>query len=245
MSNYPTFPATHAAPDFRVHVISLHADPATAAGAAGGGGTHSYLRELLTALPRRGRSISVITRRTSAALAIHQLISRSADILRVQIGELAPIDKRLLDSMHAMNVAAVREALMASAAPILLHSVYWNSGRVALDLSRELGIPFVHTVISNGQRRARAGAEENGARREEVEQQVFDAAFRVFCICPDERDDLVELYGIDPAKIIVIGRPVSVEFLVPQHDEFGNPRLLPPWNEVDVALSAVVDTGAC
>jgi D-inositol-3-phosphate glycosyltransferase len=228
---------------FRVHMVSLHADPATAAGAAGGGGTHSYLRELLTALPRRGRSITVITRRTSVSLPARQILSRSAEILRVQIGSLAPVDKRLLDGMHALSVDAVRAAITSSGESVrLLHSVYWNSGRVALDLSREFGIPFVHTVISNGRRRSSVGTEANDSRREEVEQQVFDGALWIFCICPAERDDLVELYGVDTAKIIVVGRPVSVDFLVPAHDELGNPLLLPPWNDIDVAPGAVDDT---
>jgi D-inositol-3-phosphate glycosyltransferase len=238
MSNYPPI-----ALGTRVHVISLHADPASAAGAAAGGGTHSYLRELLTALPRRGYSISVITRRASAALDAFQLISRSADIFRVQIGELEPVDKRLLDSMHEESLAAVRRAIIDGGSPVrLLHSVYWNSGRVALNLSRELNVPFVHTVISNGRRRTQVGAEEHGERRAEVELQVFAGAFRIFCICPDERDDLVHLYGIDPKKIVVVGRPVGIEFVIPPHAETGVPLLLPPWNVVDAPF--VVDTGA-
>jgi glycosyltransferase involved in cell wall biosynthesis len=245
MTNYPISTDLEGSSRFRVHVVSLHADPATAAGAAGGGGTHSYLRELLTALPRRGRSITVITRRTTPLLAEHQPLSRFAEVRRVQIGTLAPVDKRLLDSMHALSVDAVRSAILAGGAPVpVLHSVYWNSGRVAMELSRELGIRFVHTVISNGRRRTHAGAEENGARRIEVEQEVFDAAFRIFCICPAERDDLVELYGVDSTKIVVVGRPVSVEFLVPPHDELGNPQLLPPWNEMDPVPCATIDTGA-
>ncbi|HET8799044.1 MAG TPA: glycosyltransferase [Thermoanaerobaculia bacterium] len=147
--------------------------------------------------------------------------------------------------MHAQSVSAVRAALRASPAPIeLLHSVYWNSGRVALDLSREFGVRFVHTVISNGRRRVLVGAEEDGDRRTAVEQEVFEGAFRIFCICPAERDDLVSLYGIDPMKIMVIGRPVSIEFLVPPHDQLGTPLLLPPWNDVDAPAGIAVETGA-
>lgn len=246
MGNYLTFDAAQSARGCsHVHIISLHADPASGAGAAGGGGTHSYLRELLTALPRRGRGVTVVTRRTAHELAAHQPLSRSAEIFRVQIGALAPIEKRLLDGLHSASQHAVRAALLASRAPVrLLHSVYWNSGRVALELARELGVPYVHTVISNGKRRAEADVEENDARREEVEQQVFDGAFRIFCICPAERDDLVSLYGVDPAKIVVVGRPVSIEFLVPQHDELGAPHLLPPWNDADLPPGSVTDPGA-
>jgi len=197
---------------------------------AGGGGTHSYLRELLTALPRRGRKVTVITRRTSTALAVRQVLSAEAVIVRVEIGEVSPIDKRLLDGLHEESLDAVRRAVLDSAPVRLLHSVYWNSGRVAMDLSRELGIAYVHTVISNGRRRSLVGAEMDGATRSAVEKQVFERASRIFCICPAERDDLVHLYGIDATKLVVVGRPVNLEFLVPSHDDLGRPTLLPPWN---------------
>jgi D-inositol-3-phosphate glycosyltransferase len=159
-----------------------------------------------------------------------QEISPDAQIVRVRIGDVAPIDKRLLDGMHDESLARVREAIASSPpAPNLLHSVYWNSGRVAADLARELRIRFVHTVISNGARRQAAGASENAQQRITTESRVFAEAFRIFCVAHEEADDLVSLYGVDAEKIIVVGRPVSIAFLRPPHDERGRPALLPPW----------------
>ena len=215
-----------------VHIISLHADPASPSGTGGAGGTHAYLRELLTLLPQRGWSCCVVTRRTSAALPAQQVISAKAEIVRVTIGPLAPIDKALLDGLHDESVAQISAVFDSRPRPTLLHSVYWNSGRVALDLSRRFGIPYVHTVISNGVRR---GLTETDAsdRRVAVERAVFLGAARIFSISREERDDLVASYGINPTQIVVIGRPVSVAFRYPAHDQTGSAQLPPPWNPAE------------
>ena len=55
------------------------------------------------------------------------------------------------------------------------------------------------------------------------EKEVFLSATYIFCITPSERNDLVKLYHISPQKIMVLGRPVSADFLYPSHDEFGMP----------------------
>lgn len=210
-----------------VLLICLHADPVAPSGAETGGGTHAYLRELLTGLGSRGWKVTVITRRGSTDLPSQEQISRYTRIVRMQIGPPGPLDKALLDGLHSETLAATRDVLaQLRRHPDVLHSVYWNSGRVALDLSTESGIPYVHTVISNGKRRVLVGAAPNASRREEVEGWVFGAAFRIFCISEAEKQDLVELYSVDPARLMVVGRPVAEYFTQPAHDEMGTPRPL-------------------
>jgi glycosyltransferase involved in cell wall biosynthesis len=211
-----------------IHIISLHADPASPSGIGGTGGTHAYLRELLTLLPQRGWSCTVVTRRTSTALPERQAISAKADIIRVTIGPLAPMHKSFLEGMHAESVAQIGAVLDSLPHPRLLHSVYWNSGRVALDLSNRFGIRYVHTVISNGARRGMTESDRD-ERRIEVESAVFMGASRIFCISREERNDLISLYGVDPARIVVVGRPVSAAFRYPAHDQNGAATLPPPW----------------
>jgi D-inositol-3-phosphate glycosyltransferase len=207
-----------------IPIISLHADPATPSGAETGGGTHAYLRELLFQLPLRGRQCFVITRWSSPELSERQTISDFARVQRVQVGEIAPLDKKHLDGLHSTSLSAVRNAMMSCGHKVrIIHSVYWNSGRVAMDLSHELGVPFVHTVISNGRRRLLAGAKPNADRRLEVEAVVFEAATRIISVSAAERDDLISLYGIDARKIVVVGRPVDLAFRRPAHDELGRP----------------------
>ena len=205
--------------------ISLHADPLTPSGVGEGGGTHAYLRELIKELALEGRPCALITRRTSTSLDEVQVLNRTVCLLRIGIGPPGPLDKRRLNEFHYEAMRETRRALtMLPAQPAIIHSVYWNSGKVALDLSAEMGIPYVHTVISNGARRRLEGAHDQPPEREKIEREVFSQAWVIFAVSGEEKADLVEHYGVDATKIRVVGRPVDSHFLDPAHDEYGRPR---------------------
>ena len=164
----------------RVVLICLHADPATPAGVGEGGGTHSYLRELLHFLGRRGTDHMLLTRWANPEAPEMQRTSSCGWLRRLRIGAPGPLDKRLLAGLHATTVAAVSEALDEFGSPDLLHSVYWNSGQAAMDVAAERGLAFVHTVISNGWRREASGQRDQPAVRVAIERRVFHAARRIF-----------------------------------------------------------------
>jgi D-inositol-3-phosphate glycosyltransferase len=206
-------------------LITLHADPSTASGTSEGGGTHSYIRELMIALPKNNWNLTVLTRWADTRLPEFETISSSIRIIRLRIGEVTSLDKRLLDDFHYTSLAAAENALKTVSKVDLIHSVYWNSGRVAMDLSKKLSLRFVHTVISNGWRRLQQGAKDQSSIRLKVERQVFNSAFTIFCISGEERDDLINNYSVDSNKIVIVGRPVAYSFRHPSHDEMGKPFL--------------------
>jgi len=209
-----------------VVLITLHADPARPSGVGGWGGTHAYIRELMLGLTQNRWNVTVLTRWEDLALPERESITSNLRLIRLQIGELAPIDKRLLDGLHPVSLRAARSVLQDFEGINLLHSVYWNSGRLAKDLASDLGIGFVHTVISNGWRRRLQGAHDEPASRRPVEQQVFHSASAIFCISQQERADLIDHYDVNPGKLVVVGRPVASTFLRPCHDESGRPAHL-------------------
>ena len=205
-------------------IISLHADPTSPAGIGEGGGTHSYIRELLTFFSNKKEEILLITRKSNPCLPDYEEISETCKIHRIIIKDAYPIDKKELFSFHSISLKEIEQTLKKYAfTPNLIHSVYWNSGQVAKELSEKLKIPYVHTVISNGLRRKLSGMNEMLEQRYKIEKEIFQSATYIFCITPSERIDLVELYQIDAKKIIIPGRPVSNDFLYPAHDDFGTP----------------------
>ena len=152
-------------------------------------------------------------------------VSPLTTLHRIDIGPQGPLDKRLLNAFHGQTLVelnALWERLPTP--PRLIHSVYWNSGRAAMELSLARDVPFVHTVISNGRGRKARGATGNATGREAVEERVFQAAACIFSISQDEKRDLIDLYGVDERNIVVIGRPVDSAFLSPAQDELGRPR---------------------
>lgn len=206
-------------------LVSLHADPSTPPGAQEGGGTHSYLRELLTGFALKGRRCTLITRKTSPQLVEVERITEDIKVVRIQSGPLCPIDKKLLNQYHEQSLKQTRRIIESlSDSRVVLHSVYWNSGRVAMNLSEEFCIPYVHTVISNGLRREREGAPSNAPHRIDIEHRIFAKATLIFCVSEEEKNDLIELYGVPPKRLVVIGRPVSSAFRLPARDDMGVAR---------------------
>jgi hypothetical protein len=214
----------HFHPD--IVLICLHADPISPPGVGEGGGTHRYLREVLKLLAQTSTPHLLLTRRMAVNLAEEESVSPCGRLVRLNIGLPGKMDKRLLDDHHETTVNCIAEALARHGTPRLLHSVYWNSGRAAAEVSRRLGIPFVHTVISNGWRRLEAGYRDQPPQRIEIERQVFHSAARIFCICGQERDDLTSFYEVEPQRISVVGRPVARPFLIPCHNGYGEPQVL-------------------
>ena len=207
-------------------MISLHADPTVPAGIGEGGGTHSYIRELLTFLENKDINILLITRKSHPHLQEQEIISSHCTICRIILGNEQPIDKKLLYSLHKQTMEIVQAILSEyQFFPDLIHSIYWNSGQVATDLGKILGIPFVHTVISNGLRRNMTGYTEVIPERFLVEKNIFENAAYIFCITTSEKEDLINLYGISERKIVIPGRPVSKAFMYPAHDDFGVPYM--------------------
>lgn len=194
------------------------------AGVGEGGGTHSYLRELMRFLGRSEIDHILLTRWADPELPQVQRTSSHGWLHRLRIGPPGPLDKRLLAGLHATTVAAVTEVFDEFGPPDLLHSVYWNSGQAAMDVAAERGLAFVHTVISNGWRREASGQDDQPPERIAIERRVFHAAHRIFSICSQERNDLVHAYGVPAERIVVVGRPVGSAFENPARDMLGRPR---------------------
>lgn len=208
-----------------VLIISLHADPSVPSGVGEGGGTHAYLREVTAGLAMVGRPCCLITRRASPALKKQVSISPLCQMFRIDIGPPGPLHKKYLNGFHEQTLGAIRDIIIEmNHPPSVMHSVYWNSGRAALELFIDTGIPFVHTVISNGIGRRLRGARGHASIREEIERKIYHGAYCIFSISSSEKEDLVKLYDVSKDKIIVVGRPVDPCYQKAAHDETGQPR---------------------
>lgn len=207
-------------------IISIHADPAMPPGYGEWGGTHTYMRELMDALEENCIDCVLVTRRIMEELPEIELFHPHCTIYRLKNGPIAPIDKTLLRNYHDENLKKICQIIETKQSlPIAIHSVYWNSGRLGMALSKKYHIPLVHSVISNSQGRKMRGAIEPVADRAMFEQEIYDAAKWILCVSKDEKDDLVRFYHIDPEKIIVAGQFIHPSFILPAHNANGFPRL--------------------
>lgn len=207
-------------------IISMHADPAMPPGYDEWGGTHTYMKELLDEFTKRHYMCILITRLSMKVLPNVEKYSDYCYIYRLQNGNAEPMSKLKLRDYHEYNVKKIMEIIdKQEHLPLVIHSVYWNSGRIAMELSQHYHIPFVHSVISNSRGRVARGAIEPVPDRAEFEQKIYDSAKEILCVSEDEKQDLVKYYDIPEEKLTVAGQYVDESFLLPAHDGNNFPRL--------------------
>jgi glycosyltransferase involved in cell wall biosynthesis len=88
----------------------------------------------------------------------------------------------------------------------LVHANFFLSALVAADLKRALGTPFVVTFHALGKvrRRYQGDADAFPAERLAIEERVVAEADAVVAECPQDREDLVSLYGAEPSRLRLI-----------------------------------------
>ena len=121
-----------------VLIISMHADPAMAPGFSEWGGTHTYMRELLDCLEEHGIECVLITRRAMEELPETEQYHPHCKVYRLKNGDLAPMDKTRLREYHNDNLFSIEQIVNdLGEKPSAIHSVYWNSGRIGMELSKK------------------------------------------------------------------------------------------------------------
>jgi len=208
-----------------VLIISLHADPMLPAGIGEYGGGHMYPYELLVGLSKEDFKVSLITRKSDTSLPDIDRINDLTTIYRLDYGNIIFHDKRDFYQLKDMSFSLACNLLeQQNIKPDIIHSLYWNSGFLALQLSQKLHIPYVHSPISVGAVIKYKKTKDIEPHRLDTEQLVFENAALIFSITESEKKDIISYYGISKDKITIIGRPVAKEYLYPIHDEWGNVR---------------------
>lgn len=207
----------------KILIITLHADPTINPGAEEGGGTHLYINEIINLLVYKQVEALVITRKASPGQDFFEY--GSVKIKRISIGPAASWNKDNLDELEGPIKDHIKEELdRLKYVPDLIHSVYWHSGRAALFFAKIFDIPWVHTIISLGQKKLKTGFQvsENRLR---TEQKIFEGTGILISISEQEKQEVVSYYNIPEDKIKVVGRGVDNLFLKQLYDSKGT--LLP------------------
>ncbi len=191
----------------RIAMISEHASPLATIGGVDSGGQNVYVARLANQLAARGYQVDVYTRRDKETFPeVVKFINR-VRVVHVQAGPPRPVPKEeLLPFMDefAQNMLAFCQRQRRPYD--LAHANFWTSGVVAAKLKSETGLPFVVTFHALGRvRRLHQGeADRFPPSRPEHEERIIAAADGIIAECPQDREDLLRLYGADPAKIRII-----------------------------------------
>lgn len=209
-----------------VLIITMHADPAMPPGYGEWGGTHTYMRELMDCLDDNGTNCVLITRRAIEELPMREQYRPHCKVYRVQNGPISPLPKTDLIHYHEENLKKIQDIIEEQGQlPTVIHSVYWNSGRLGMELSKKYSIPLVHSVISNSRGRVARGAKEPMPERAKYEHDIYHYAKWILCVSEDEKNDLIHHYQVDSQKLIVAGQYIHSCFTTPARNHNNFPKL--------------------
>ena len=196
-------------------VLSLHTSPLAQPGTGDGGGMNVYVRELATALARRGVRCDLYTRATSPDVPPIVAVEPGLFVHHVPAGPLAPVPKEELPALTGEFAEAVRARMDAGHPADAIHANYWRSGVAGHQLKHDLDLPLVSTFHTLDRVKAEVELGENSEQRAEAEAQIIGCSDAILASCDDEVAQLVRLYDADPSRIAIVPLGVDHAFFAP------------------------------
>ncbi len=201
----------------RVAMLSVHTCPMAQPGVRSAGGMNVYLKELARTLAESGVCVDIFTRSHQAGGPEQVRLGPRARVVHIPAGP-PEISKEsvygfLPEFLDGLDAFQADEGYGYD----LLHSHYWLSGWVGARLAPSWGVPHIVTFHTLAQtKRWSAMLDEDPAEREPTETHVAGVAEGVIAFTPDERDELVRLYGARQDRVHTAPGGVDLERFHPQ-----------------------------
>jgi D-inositol-3-phosphate glycosyltransferase len=220
----------------RVALVSVHTCPLAALGGKETGGMNVYVREVARELSRLGVAVDVFTRSQDPGIARVVPLAEGARVVHLEAGPRRPLPRAgLVAHLGAFLDDLERFRREEETEYALVHSHYWLSGVVALELRRRLRVPVVHmfhTLASVKNRVARRPEDEESEERVRAEERIAAEADRIVAATAVERAELAWHCRADPAKIRVIPCGVDLERFRPADPQAARERIGLPAERV-------------
>lgn len=229
-------------------MLSAHTSPLDQPGTGDAGGMNVYVLELSRRLAARGIEVEVFTRATSRHLP--PIVDPEPGI-RVHHVAAGPFDGLTKDDLPSQMCSFVRDVLRVEASHEpgyfdLVHSHYWLSGQVGTVLRERWGVPLVHSMHTMA--KVKNSALATGDRPEPIgrvagEEEIVRWADRLIANTAEERRELIDLYGADPAAVDVVHPGVDLEVFSPSEPDEEPPLIvfagrIQPLKAPDLVLHA-------
>lgn len=191
----------------RIAIVSEHASPVAQAGGVDSGGQNIYVAQVARWLARLGHGVDVFTRMDNPNLPLEMEWDEGVRIVHVPAGPARDIPKEdLLPYMDAFS-AFMHGYFSGRDEPYrLIHANFFMSAHASLPVAQRYGIPLAVTFHALGRVRRchQAAADRFPDSRFAIEDHIVHHADCVIAECPEDRRDLLELYGADPTRIRMV-----------------------------------------
>ncbi|WP_211435509.1 D-inositol-3-phosphate glycosyltransferase [Trujillonella endophytica] len=196
--------------------LSVHTSPLDQPGAGDAGGMNVYIVEVSRRLAARGIAVDVFTRATSSDLPPVVEMSPGVVVRHVPAGPFEGLGKEELPAQLCAFTAAVlrEEAQHEPGYYDVVHSHYWLSGQVGWLARDRWSVPLIHSAhtLAKVKNAALAAGDRPEPRSRVIgEEQVVDEADRLIANTEDEARQLVQHYGADPRRTLVVPPGVDLD----------------------------------
>jgi len=196
----------------RIATLMVHTSPLDQAGTGDAGGMNIYVVEAAQNMAAMGVNVDIFTRRNNPDVADIVDVAPGVRVIQLNVGPVSGVTKEQLPKLIPELAAAFKEAL-TNAHYDIIHSHYWISGKVAMPVAKELGIPLVHTMHTMARVKNLNLAEGETPEpmiRVQGESQVVAAADALIANTDAEAASLVSLYEACPDNVLVVSPGVNL-----------------------------------
>jgi D-inositol-3-phosphate glycosyltransferase len=204
----------------KIAVISAHTCPLAALGGKETGGMNVYVRETCRELGRQGVEVDIFTRSQNSKIPRVVRLERGVRVFHIPAGPEAPYDKYCLIEHLGEFLGGILR--YSHGGYDLIHSHYWISGVVALELRERWRAPIVHMYHTLGflkNRVARTRGEHERTIRIQWEWEVARRVDALVASHPLERALLIWHYDAIPDRVKVIPCGVDLSLFRPINRE--------------------------
>jgi len=203
----------------RAAVVSLHTSPTATLGQSANGGLNVYVREVCTALSRRGVATDVFTRRVSERSPAFESLAPLSRVVYLPAGGDDVDKQRLVD--HVPDFTASLEDFVERCGLHydLIYSHYWLSGLAACCLRGSLQAPWAHTAHTLARvknRKLAPGDLPESELRVAAEGEIARCADLLVVSTVAEGDELRQAYSVRPDRVAVVTPGVDLLNFQPQ-----------------------------
>lgn len=200
----------------RIVQLSYHTSPLASLGGRVSGGMNVYVLELSRELARLGYDVDILTRRDDDGPAV-QTVAPGCRLLRIDAGPPVEVDKEMLPRYHADFLrGATRVIESRPPMPTVIHSHYWQSARIGVQLARTFDVPHAVMFHTLGEVKNRARISESEPRlRIHHERLAVRRADAIVTASEHERALLELYYDADPAKLSTIPCGINLNLFRP------------------------------
>jgi D-inositol-3-phosphate glycosyltransferase len=203
----------------RIAVISMHTSPTASLGQNANGGLNVYVRQVASAFGNRGIATDIFTRKQSGEDPDVEVLAPHSRVVYLPAGK--GLDKySLYDEVPSFANRIVKFAARENIAYDLLYSHYWLSGEVACLLRPQLAASWAHIAHTLGlvkNRSLAAGARPEPRLRIQIEGEIAQQADLLIASTADEAYDLMDAYGADPERVVIVPPGVDLSMFQPMH----------------------------